>query len=194
MPFFAKAQLSSAARFTYYADVFEESPHQIIATEESPFRYPFHLSWEIVTSTAIWAKFWIVEGLSNKLKSLKHCSSIDCDSEQWKMKQKVHKPCLRIFFDQAKTVHSIPDSNQLPELLEVTSLNKKLFLYFVFFFVVVASSFETLSFRVLWLKPKSQKIVYSGALISLQSRLKCWWASENEARWNWFNGYWHKAF
>lgn len=56
MPFFAKAQLSSATRFTYYADVFEESPHQVIATEESPFRYPFHLSWEIVTSTAIWTK------------------------------------------------------------------------------------------------------------------------------------------
>lgn len=93
MPFFAKAQLSSAARFTYYADVFEESPHQIIATEESPFRYPFHLSWEIVTSTAIWTKFWIVDGIANELKSFEHATSVLLwvgIVEQWKMKQKVY--------------------------------------------------------------------------------------------------------
>lgn len=56
---------------------------------------------------------------------------------------------------------------------------------------------------VTW-KPKKRhteewKNIYSGVLISFQSRLnamrdrkcKSW---RNETRWNWFNGYWHKAF
>lgn len=152
MPFFAKAQLSSATRFTYYADVFEESPHQAIATEESPFRYPFHLSWEIVTFTAFWTKIWTLTRRLQQLEKLDFCNGGFCRLNIRKTRKNNKNYCsarLRWFSIRQKSVRSILNSNQLPELLEVTSLNKKLFLYFVFFFVVVASSFETLSFQVL---------------------------------------------